>query len=68
LKKRSGSASSRGSETPNTRLSGVVGLAFGPSGPGFAFRRPTPLFYWVVTLGKLFTRILSSKKLGYKRE
>jgi len=32
-----------------------------------------PLFYWVVTLGKLFTGIdspslLSSKKLGYKRK
>jgi len=51
----------------NLRLSGVVvnGLALGPRGPAL------PLFYWVATLGKLFTHIASpvfsgSRNLGTK--
>jgi len=39
------------------RLSGVVAL--GPRGTGFIRIPALPLFYWVATLGKLFTLIAS---------
>ena len=55
-------------------LNGLVVSALGIRtwGPRFDFQVAS-LFYWVATLGKLFTHIvspqfLSSKKLGYKRE